>query len=129
MRLQEFILESKNWKMHTEADMKSDFAEYKHKEFKKWKSRAQNNGFRFPIFDDYSNFKQSLKSGKVMALTDTMKNKIPGSSSFNNIEDLTNMVSNYPRPRDIKRIIDGFEKGQKLPYPIILKGSKGWFKY
>ena len=35
------------------------------------------------------------------------------------------MVSNYKRPRDVKRIVDGFKNNAQIPLSIILKGSNG----
>lgn len=37
------------------------------------------------------------------------------------------MVSQYVIPRDIDRIIEGFESNDKLPMPIILKSKLGMF--
>ena len=129
MRLREFINEKTTyWKFPTKGDMKSDFNEYKAKEFKKWEYRANEKGFRFPIFKDFGDFVKTLKSGKIVPLTSTLFNKLPDSSTYTNINDLTDLVQSYHRPRDINRIIKGFDNNEKIPYPVILKGSKGFYR-
>jgi len=130
MRLEQFINEgpSKYWKFPTESDMKSDFNEYKVKESYKWERRAKQNGFRFPIFKDFEDYKKSLKSGKVISLTSSLFNKLPNSTNYSNMDDLRSLVQSYHRPRDINRIIKGFDNNEKIPYPVILKGSKGYYR-
>jgi len=128
MRFKQFINEEKEyWKFPSIEDMKSDFAEYKVKEDYKWKARAINNGFRFPIFKDFDDYKKTLKSGKVKLLTPQLNAKFP-STELDSIDDLRSLVHSYHRPRDIDRIVYGFKHGQKIPYPVILKGSRGYFR-
>jgi len=51
MRLNEIENKSTpNWVRYTDQSLIDDFKEYKGKELSKWKSRAQQVGFRFPIF-------------------------------------------------------------------------------
>ena len=130
MRLRQFINEgpSKYWKFPTESDMQSDFNEYKAKESYKWERRAKQNGFRFPIFRNFENYKETLKTGKVLNLTSSLFNKLPDSTNFSDIDELKSLVQSYHRPRDIDRIISGFDNNVKIPYPVILKGTKGYYR-
>jgi len=129
MRYQKYLKESNSyWKYPTESDMKSDFAEYKVKEYSKWEQRAKDYGFKFPIFNDFNDFKKSIKQAKVTKLTNKLHKQIPNNSDLKNIDSLTDLVHSYHRPRDIDRIVKGFKNKEKIPYPIILKGSKGYFR-
>lgn len=107
--------------------MKSDFSEYKKKEDRKWKSRAKRIGFKFPIFKDFSDFSKSLKNATVKKLYKGEAERIENVNLNDTIEDVKDMVGSYVRPRDVDRIINGFESNVKMPMPIILKGSKGMF--
>ena len=127
MRLEKFIKSYDNWCFPDEKTMKMDFSEYKKKEEKKWKLRAQMLKARWPLFDDYKHFKNSLKNAKIVNLTSDLFNKIEHVTNINNIDDLRSMVSEYIYPRDIDRIIKGFEENKKIPYPIILKSKHKYF--
>ncbi len=83
-------------------------------------------GFRFPLFTDLNDFKKSLKSAKVININDSWARSIVNLTDYDNIDSLKNLVQSYVRPRDIDRIIDGFNKNHKMPMPIILQGTKGY---
>lgn len=128
MRLYQYLNEQSsynNWTFPSDKTIKEDFNEYKKKEERKWKRRAQTIGMRFPIFDTLSDFKSSLKNAEVITVTERFDSRIMNRSHTSSIEDLKNLVSGYVRPRDVDRIVQGFENDDKIPYPIILKGSKG----
>jgi len=130
MRYLNYISEQKkftNWVHYTPESVKSDFAEYKKKEDIKWKSRAQRIGARFPIFKDYPEFVQALKKAKVVKLFKGQAQKINNVALQNNLHGLKSLVKQYKRPRDIERIVKGFESNAKMPMPIILSGEKDDF--
>ena len=114
-----------NWSFPTEETMLADFKEYKKKELSKWQSRARNMGFRFPIFNTFEDFKNALKSAKVITLTREHDSHINNRSQTSSIDSLKSLVSGYIRPRDVDRIIQGFESNAAIPMPIILKGKNG----
>jgi hypothetical protein len=132
MKFSKYLTENvstyKNWSFPTNSDMKSDYAEYKKKENTKWKTRASVYQFRFPIFKNFKQFKQEIKQGKVITLTPSFENKIPGTSYCTTIDEVKSMVNTYKRPRDVDRIVKGFYNDEKIPYPIILKGKNGYFR-
>ncbi len=46
-------------------------------------------------------------------------------SHTSSIESLKSLVSGYFMPRDVDRIVQGYESNAAMLYPIILKGSNG----
>lgn len=125
MRLFEVSSTYSNWTTHSSYSLHSNFEEYKKKESSKWRSRAPAIGARFPIFKDYDHFVESIKNAKVVDVTDSMDRQIHNRSRTSSIEELKDLVSGYVRPRNVDRIVKGFKRGDAIPYPIILKGSKG----
>lgn len=130
MRYLDYLSEQEryaNWVNYTPESLKSDFAEYKKKEERKWKTRAQAIGARFPLFKGFPEFTQALKKAKVIKLFKGEAEKIGHVALNDNLTDLKSMVSSYQRPRDVDRIVKGFESNAKMPMPIILKGKKDQF--
>lgn len=130
MRYLDYLLEQKEfnkWVNYTPESLKSDFAEYKKKESSKWKSRADKIGAKFPIFKGFPEFTQALKSGKVKKLFKGEAEKINNVVLNNNLSGVKNMVSSYQQPRDVDRIVKGFESNTKMPMPIILQGKQDDF--
>ena len=129
MRLKQFIIEQthsfKNWKFPDKKTILADFTEYKKKEDKKWRGRANMIGARFPIFEDLNHFQQSLKNAKVVTLDSTLDNTISNRSQTNSLEDLKNLVSSYYKPRDVDRIVNGYNNNDPMPMPIVIEGRKG----
>jgi len=114
-----------NWVNYTPQSLKEDFAEYKKKEDKNWKNRSQSMGFRFPIFKDFPEFTQALKTAQVKKLFKGEAERIPHVSLLDTIDSVKDMVGSYKRPRNVDRIVSGFESNAKMPMPIILKGKNG----
>lgn len=114
-----------NWVFPNEATIKADFDEYKLKEDKKWKHRAQDMGFRFPIFDTIESFETALSEATIVEITAEQDSVISNRSHCRSLEDLKRLVGNYHHPRDVNRIVNGYETNALMPMPIILKGSKG----
>lgn len=82
-------------------------------------------GFRFPIFDTLQDFTAALKSAQVITLTTAHDRQVMNRSHTHSIEDLKSLVGGYNTPRDVDRIVQGYESNAAMPYPIILKGSQG----
>jgi hypothetical protein len=126
MRLNRYINEAySNWTFPDGATMKSDFSEYKKKEKKKWFSRSKMLGMRWPLFKDFNHFKDSLRKAEVVKLTPSLDSKITNRSHSHSIEDLKQLVNGYVRPRDVDRIVDGFQNNARIPYPIVLRTERG----
>lgn len=113
------------WVVPDQETLKADFDEYKKKELKKWSSRAEQMGFRFPIFRTFNEFVQSAKSGKIIVFSPQDWNSIHNLTRVGSISALKDMVSGYQYPRDVDRIYHGMLNNDAIPMPIILKGSKG----
>ena len=114
-----------NWVFPNAATLQADFDEYKRKETSKWQARAENMGFRFPIFDTLQDFIAALKSAQVITLTPQHDRQVMNRSHTHSIEDLKSLVGGYNMPRDVDRIVQGYQSNAAMPYPIILKGSNG----
>ena len=130
MKFKNYLNESinyNNWVFPNNETIKSDWSEYKKKEEKKWKNRAKILNARWPLFKNISDFKNSLKKGKIVNGTDSFMNKVEHATSLTDMNDLKSMVHSYIRPRNIDRIINGFYNNDKIPYPIILKSNNRYF--
>lgn len=127
MRFQQYLTESlyKNWIFPSLSVMKSDFEEYKKKEEKKWKRRAQQIGMKFPMFKDFEDFQNKLKTSPVVNHNERFDRDINNRSNCNSIKCLKELVSTYVRPRDVDKIYNGFQRNDKIPYPIVVQGSRG----
>lgn len=116
-----------NWSMHNQNTIKSDFSEYKHKEERKWKERADKMGFRFPIFEDEDHYTDELKNGTIITVDDETWDEVVHLSTAHSLDELRDIVSGYVHPRDIDRIIHGFQNNVEMPLPVMLKGHNGMF--
>ena len=120
MRLYETKKYQANWVVPSIEVLKEDFAEYKKKEQRKWKRRAEDICSRFPLFDDFEDFVTRVRNGKIVSLKEA--EPVYNLSYNPSIEDIKDMVSTYVRPRDVDRIIKGFETGAKMPMPLVVEG-------
>ena len=128
MRLIKYINEKysfNNWVKYTKESLKWDYEEYKKKEDYKWKGRMEIINGRWPIFNNLQHLKSELDKAKIINQK-TLKGK-EGWSSVKNISDLKNLVSGYVRPRDVNRIVKGFNSNDKIPMPIILKSKNQYW--
>jgi hypothetical protein len=112
-----------NWVTYTTNSLRDDFVEYKKKEDRKWKSRADRIGARWPIFSDIDQFKSDLEVAPIVKI-DSLGN-VENLTKNTSIDGIKSMVSSYQVSRDVERIISGFQSNAKIPLPIILKGSTG----
>ena len=114
-----------NWTFPSTETMQADWAEFEKKAERKWKGRAQQLGMQWPMFADYNDFVQKLKSADVRVLSDEMDRRIHNRSHTDSIDSLKSLVSGYYRPRDVDRIVNGFETGAAMPMPIVVEGTGG----
>lgn len=117
--------EFNNWVFPNAATLRADFDEYKGKEDRKWKGRAASMGFRFPIFDTFEDFHAALRSAPVITLTKEHDRRVMNRSHTSSLDGLKSLVSGYNMPRDVDRIVQGYQSNAPMPYPIILKGNNG----
>lgn len=125
MKIEDLNQPYDNWMYPDEKTMKADFDEYKLKEFKKWEGRAKSMGFRFPIFNDFDQYKNDILNAKPVIINNNMS--VQNLTHTQTLEDLKDLVSTYYMPRDVDRIVNGMENNIKIPYPVILKGNNGYF--
>jgi hypothetical protein len=92
---------------------------------KKWQARATTMGFRFPIFDTYQDFVSALRTAPIITLTKEHDRRVMNRSHTSSIDDLKSLVGGYNMPRDVDRIVQGYQSNAPMPHPIILKGSQG----
>lgn len=114
-----------NWVRYDAVSLDLDFREYKLKEYKKWQSRAQQNGFIFPMFTSKEDLQQKLDDAQVVDID----KDIPSGVYTKNydVEDVKRMVGSYFYPRDVDRIVKGFNNNVQMPYPIVVKGKTGYY--
>lgn len=77
----------------------------------------------WPIFKDFKDFKNAIKHAKVLTLTPEIDRRVANRSHTHTIEELKDMTSYYRFPRDVDRIVHGFETNARMPMPILLKLS------
>jgi hypothetical protein len=126
MRLQDLLQENtsfNNWTRFTDASLEADFQEYKQKEQRKWKQRAELIQARWPLFQDIQEFRQALSSAPVVDV-DSLRS-VQNITKNRSIADIKDMVSSYAWPRDVARIQQGYQENHKMPLPIIIKGQQG----
>jgi hypothetical protein len=126
MKLQDLLQENtsfNNWTRFTDASLEADFQEYKQKEQRKWKQRAELIQARWPLFQDIQEFRQALSSAPVVDV-DSLRS-VQNITKNRSIADIKDMVSSYAWPRDVARIQQGYQENHKMPLPIIIKGQQG----
>jgi hypothetical protein len=115
------------WVRFTPESLKLDWREYKKKEDSKWRQRAILLKSRWPLFSDFDHFKEDLDNAEIVKFNEFLLNRVQHATNLRTLDDLRDMVSTYIKPRDIDRIVDGFNKGHKIPLPIILKSNNKYF--
>lgn len=113
-----------HWVRFTPQSVDLDFQEYKKKEHTKWKSRANQIGARFPLFDTAQDFQSALARAPIVNIDD-LPSDVHNMTHNNSLDSIKHMVGSYQMPRDVDRIVQGYKNHQPLPLPIILKGSQG----
>jgi hypothetical protein len=126
MKLKDLLQENtsfNNWTRFSEASLEADFQEYKQKEQRKWKQRAELIQARWPLFQDIQEFRQALSSAPIVDV-DSLRS-VQNITKNRSITDIKDMVSSYAWPRDVARIQQGYQENHKMPLPIIIKGQQG----
>lgn len=118
------ITDYHNWIRYTPQSLQLDFTEYKKKESTKWASRAAQIGARFPLFDSAQDFQSALEQAEIV-LIDELPYEVQNMTKNTSLDSIKHMVGTYQKPRDVDRIVQGYQNNQMLPLPIILKGHKG----
>jgi len=114
-----------NWTFPDASTLMADWTEYEKKAERKWEGRARHLGMQWPMFTDYNDFVQKLKSAEVRNLSDEVDSRIQNRSHTGSIDSLKSLVSSYYKPRDVDRIVNGFETGAAMPFPIVVEGTNG----
>lgn len=76
---------------------------------------------RWPFFKNFEDFKEVVEKAKVLTLTKERDARVLNRSNTRTLQQLEDMTSHYSFPRDVQRIVDGFEHNVKMPMPILLK--------
>ena len=77
----------------------------------------------FPTADD---FVTAAKQGKIVTLTKSRDRQIAYRSHSDDLAELKEMVESYRFPRDVDRIVEGYENNAAIPYPIVLDKNGSW---
>jgi 8-oxo-dGTP pyrophosphatase MutT (NUDIX family) len=77
-------------------------------------------------FEDIEDFKKSVNKSQAVTWTPDLDHQTRMRSHTDSIEELEELVSGYSFPRDVKRIVKGFENNDPIPYPIVLKTPEGY---
>ena len=80
---------------------------------------------RWPFFENFNDFKQAVENAEVLTLTKERDAKVLNRSHTRTLQQLEDMTKHYRFPRDVQRIVDGFEHNAKIPMPILLKLPSG----
>lgn len=76
---------------------------------------------RWKLFKDFDDFKNAVENAEVLTLTPEIDRHVANRSYTETIEELKDLTSNYRFPRDVDRIVHGFETNARMPMPILLK--------
>jgi hypothetical protein len=112
-----------SWVRYNPQSLLDDFEEYKKKETSKWQSRSQRIGSRWPMFDTLEDFQQALDQAPIVNIDKL--GPVNNLTKNRSLDDIKDMVGSYQMPRDVDRIVQGYENNVPLPLPIILKGNNG----
>jgi GNAT superfamily N-acetyltransferase len=99
-----------NWRHNSSEDIENEYNwEYKNR----WK----NSG----LFPTANHFHDAVKNAKIVQVTPEMDENIHNRSRTESIEELKDLVSGYRFPRDVDRIVRGFQNNDAIPHPIVIK--------
>jgi len=114
---------SVKWVMPKDPDL---VLEYKYEytlPSRHWDKRCKAIGAKYPLFDSEEDFVAKIKAASIEPLTSSMR--VENLTDYESIEDVKDLVSQYQFPRDVDRIVKGYEAGGSMPMPIIIRGKKG----
>jgi len=124
MRLNELKWSGK-WIVPSATDIKDEWDVEYALPRRNWKGRAEIIGATFPIFDDVEDMISKVRDGHVMNMSSNMWDTTHNLSKNHDIDEVKSMVATYSRPRDVDRIVKGFEDGADMPMAIIIRGTEG----
>ena len=75
------------------------------------------------LWETFDTFKSAVKRARKVEVSPSIDRKIEYRSNTSSIESLRDLVSSYQYPRDVDRIVKGYEKGEPIPYPMVLKNG------
>jgi len=99
------------WRPLTDAEIKQEY---------EWEYPKVEPVFG-DIFPTVEDFVAAAKKGTVVSLSEAADQRIAYRSRVGDLEELKDLVSGYRFPRDVDRIVDGFENDSPIPYPIVLE--------
>jgi hypothetical protein len=114
---------SVKWVVPKPADLALEFKYEYALPSRNWPQRCKAIGAAYPIFEDEEDFINKVKSSEVAPLTPKMG--VHNLTNERSVEDVRDLVSGYAYPRDVDRIVQGYEAGTAMPMPIIIRGKKG----
>jgi len=100
-----------NWRMLTTKEIKFEYMV----EYPKLK---RSIGDVFPTEND---FIKAVKNGTPTTIDPSFDDRIEYRSQTWSLDSLKDLVSTYQYPRDVDRIVKGYESKAKMPYPIVIK--------
>jgi len=124
MRLDELKWTGK-WIVPSAADIRDEWKVEYALPRRNWKGRAEIIGAVYPIFDDEDDMIAKVQSGHVLSMTPDMWSMTHNLSMNRDIDEVKAMVATYSRPRDVDRIVKGFEDGADMPMAIFIRGAEG----
>ena len=105
-----------SWRLPDDKELSQEYHwEYEIRNIKNWN-----------LFDSEREFIKKAKEGKLVEINKDFDDKIQYRSHAGSIEALKVLVSHYKFPRDVDRIVKGFENNEAMPVPIVLKFSRGY---
>src|SRR5271168_1074668 len=110
------------WVFPSNADLALEYKYEYTLPSRNWAGRCRVIGASYPIFESEDDFIAKVKSSRVAPVTVDMD--VNNMTSLRSVEEVRDMVSAYAYPRDVDRIVKGYESGAKMPMPIIIEGKK-----
>ncbi len=115
----------KGWVKPSAQTIKDDFAEYQREE-SRWENRARNIQSVSPLFSSMEDFREKLESAEKKEIGKEFAARVHGMSLLKTLPALKSLIGTYSQSKDLDRIVQGFEEGDKIPMPILVKGKKGY---
>ena len=116
-------LSATTWIVPKPADLKLEYAYEYILPSRNWAARCKTIGAKYPLFDSEEDFIAKVNAGNIISVTP--KSKIHNMTTIDSIEGIESLVSGYRFPRDVGKIVKGYNSGKPMPMPIVIKGSKG----
>lgn len=107
-------MDYKNWRMLTEKEIEQE-----------WEWEYLNHWTDYGFYNCFEDFREAVLKGYTEKITKKSDVKIRNRSYCNSIDELKDLVCHYRFPRDVDRILRGFENNDAIPYPIIIE-TKDW---